>query len=213
MLAGMDERLSRANRKRLADREVDTLIGLAKGFVADGELSAAEAECLYGWLAQSQGVSDHRVIQHLYARMVAMMEDGVLDPEELRELLATLQALAGPATALGESRTAATLPLNDPQPPLQFEGRAFVFTGTCMFGTRKQCTEATRRLGGVVADRVTRSLNYLVIGSYVTDSWAHETFGRKIEAAMELRAAGLPLAIVSEAHWASHAGLALPSES
>ncbi len=63
-------------------------------------------------------------------------------------------------------------------------------------------------LGGKNAGSVTKSLNYLVIGTYVTDSWAHETFGRKIEKAMEYRDSGVSLVIVTEEHWIGEAGLA-----
>jgi hypothetical protein len=38
-------------------------------------------------------------------------------------------------------------------------------------------------------------------GFNVTDSWKHETFGRKIEKAMLYQDEGIPLAIVSEEHW------------
>jgi hypothetical protein len=46
-----------------------------------------------------------------------------------------------------------------------------------------------------------------VLGTYVTSSWAHETFGRKIEKAIEYRDNGLPLIIITEEHWANEAGI------
>lgn len=49
--------------------------------------------------------------------------------------------------------------------------------------------------GGIVAGSVNKRFNYLVISPYVTDSWAHESFGRKIEKAMEYRDSGIPLVI------------------
>ncbi len=49
---------------------------------------------------------------------------------------------------------------------------------------------------------VSKSLDYLVIGTYVTDSWMHESYGRKIEKAMNYRAAGVPINIVTEERWA-----------
>ena len=36
----------------------------------------------------------------------------------------------------------------------------------------------------------------------VTDSWMHESYGRKIEKAMNYRAAGVPINIVTEERWA-----------
>jgi len=34
---------------------------------------------------------------------------------------------------------------------------------------------------------VCKSTDYLVIGAYVSQAWAHESFGRKIENALELK--------------------------
>ena len=62
-------------------------------------------------------------------------------------------------------------------------------------------------MGGTNAKGVTKTLNYLVLGTYVTDSWIHESYGRKIEKAMEYRSGGMPLLIVSEEHWVNEAGL------
>ena len=50
------------------------------------------------------------------------------------------------------------------------------------------------------------ALDYLVLGVYVTPSWAHEAFGRKIEKAMYYRdERGRDIAIVSERHWMAQA--------
>ena len=43
--------------------------------------------------------------------------------------------------------------------------------------------------------------DYLVIGSYATDSWAHSSWGRKIEKAVEMTNKGHPVKIISEEHW------------
>jgi hypothetical protein len=48
---------------------------------------------------------------------------------------------------------------------------------------------------------LTSDTGYLVIGVYATDSWAHSTFGRKIEKAVTLRDRGRRIAIVGEQHW------------
>ena len=108
---------------------------------------------------------------------------------------------------LGELTKPTSLPINKPKPTIIFPGMTFLFTGTCAFGTRSQCQAAIETLGGLNAGSVTKPLNYLVLGTYVTDSWAHETFGRKIEKAMEYRNSGVPLVIVTEEHWIGEAGL------
>ena len=195
------------NRKSIDDRQIDTLIGIGKGLVADGQVNQAEAEFLLNWLAQSRQSSDNPVILNLLEKVSDMLEDGELDSEESAELLSILQKVTGEPSELGELAKTTSLPIDDPLPVIGFPGSSFLFTGTCAFGTRKQCQQAIESLGGMNAKGVTKTLNYLVLGTYVTDSWIHESYGRKIEKAMEYRSGGMPLLIVSEEHWVNEAGL------
>ncbi|KXS53864.1 MAG: NAD-dependent DNA ligase (Contains BRCT domain type II) [Marinobacter sp. T13-3] len=195
------------NRKDIQDRQIDTLIGLSKGVSADGQVNQAEAEFLMSWLVQNRQSTDNPIIINLLEKISAMLEDGVLDPEESVELLEILQKISGESSEIGELAKTSSLPVDDPLPEIDFEGRSFLFTGTCAFGTRKQCHEATEQLGGNIAKGVNKTLDYLVLGTYVTDSWAHESFGRKIEKAIEYREKGLPVAILTEEHWVRSGGL------
>lgn len=197
----------RFNRKGIDDRQMDTLIGLSKGLVADNQVNQAEAEFLANWLVQNKQATENPVVSNLLDKLSAMLEDGVLDSEESAELLSLLHKISGKPSEFGELAHSATLPVNDPMPEMAFEGSTFVFTGTCAYGTRRDCQKAVESLGGTNIANVTKKLNYLVLGSYVTDSWAHETFGRKIEKAMEYRSSGMPLAIVTEEHWVKSGGL------
>ncbi|MCG6898056.1 MAG: BRCT domain-containing protein [Thiocapsa sp.] len=80
-------------------------------------------------------------------------------------------------------------------------GKEFLFTRTFAFGTRRHRHEATKALGGIVANHVTKYVDYLVVGTYVTDSWAHESFRRKIEKAILYRDSGTGLVFITEEHW------------
>lgn len=194
------------NRKNIDDRQIDTLIGLSKGVLADGVVNQQEAEMLQNWLVQSAQASNNPIIENLLEKVDAMLKDGVLDDEESEELLSVLRQISGESSELGELAKTSSLPVDDPMPSIQFEGNTFLFTGTCAFGSRRECQEAVESLGGTSAKSVTKSVNYLVLGTYVTDSWVHETFGRKIEKAIEYRDKGVPLSIVTEEHWAKHGG-------
>lgn len=193
---------TRFNRKSIDDRQIDTLIGISKGLLADGVVDQSEAEFLRTWLVQSRNATENPLILNLLQRVDAMLEDGVLDADESTELMGILRKMSGEPSELGEIAKTSTLPVDDPLPEICFDGYSFLFTGTCAFGTRRKCQEATESLGGVVSKGVNKSLHYLVLGTYVTDSWAHETYGRKIEKAIQYRADGVPLAIVTEEHWA-----------
>jgi NAD-dependent DNA ligase len=201
------DRFLRFNRKNVDDRQIDTLIGISKGIVADGVVNQREAEFLHSWLIQSQQATENPLILDLLETVSGFLEDGILDAVERERLQCILQAITGAPAEVGELAKTASLPLDRPPPRVVFPGRTFLFTGTCAYGTRKQCYDATQGLGGQAVTRVTLELDFLVLGTYVTDSWIHETFGRKIEKAISYRDRGCSLRIVSEEQWATAGNL------
>ena len=194
--------LNQLNADRLQSRQVDELIGLARGLIADGALSEAEVRCLETWLAANLSVSHQPLIALLYDRIRSILADGVADQEECEDLLAALTTFTGDAE-LGEAPKATTLPLCRPAPALTFEGKLYCFTGTFSFGQRKHCEQAVAERGAT-GGSLTRKTDVLVIGAYATDSWKHSSFGNKILKAAEMRARGIPISIVSEQHWTQH---------
>ena len=62
------------------------MIGLAKGFVCDGELSDAEAAALRQWLVGNSAIMDTMPASKLGDRLLKAFEDGTLDDGERREL-------------------------------------------------------------------------------------------------------------------------------
>ena len=189
--------------REIADRQVDTLIGICKGLIADEVINYKEATFLQHWLAANEiAIKTNPVVYPLFCRVNEMLGDSVLDNEEAEELLATLHSFTNnEGLTEGELLRTTGLPLDTTQPMVVFPKRKFVFTGTFAYGKRDDCRRALEQRGGVFSTGITRKLDYLVLGSYVTPSWKHENFGRKIEQAMDYRERGHPLAIISEEHW------------
>ncbi|TBY12096.1 BRCT domain-containing protein [Rhizobium laguerreae] len=188
---------------RISSRQIDELIGLARGLVADGNVSQAEVEFLEKWLVANAGISDLSILSTLYYRVRDILADGVVDEEEKAELLDTLNRFSNRDFELGETLKATTLPLCAPAPVLSFDGRTYCFTGTFNYRQRKHC-EAAVTERGASAGGLTQKTNVLVIGMYATDSWKHSSFGTKILNAVEYRKKGLPISIVSEEHWRAY---------
>ena len=92
---GFIEDYIKYSQDRIQSRQLDTLIGLAKGLVADNKITQAEAEFLQDWLLQNYAVTEHPIITELYPKVAAFLADGVLDDEEAEELLALLKSLVG----------------------------------------------------------------------------------------------------------------------
>ena len=93
--------------------------------------------------------------------------------------------------------------LDEPAPDVVFDARSFCFTGVFVYGggNRTQCEAAVRARGGYCYERPNRDLNYLVVGTFAEPAWAHETYGRKIETALELKSTGASCKIISEELW------------
>ena len=190
-----------SNTKPMADRQIDQLIGLAQGILADGIVSQVEAEMLQDWLHANQA-TENPYVSRLLDHVEQVLEDGVLDEDEGKELHDALMSWTGGVVVDGEEFTTASLPL-DPDPrTVRIAGNIFVFTGTGVFGTRRMMQGATVQAGGKVERNITMRTNFVVLGTYVTPAWAHQSFGRKIEKAMDYRdRKGTGLRIVHEQDW------------
>ena len=205
MAAGMrdEELLNAYGRERISARQIDELVGIARGLCADGALNEKEVEFLRGWLAANVGISGQPLIATLYRRVDEILRDGIADADECAELMETLTSLSAAKIETGEALKATRLPLCEPAPVLTFPGRSYCFTGTFSFGGRRQCEAEVGSRGGA-AGSLTRKTDILVIGIYATESWKHSAFGNKILKACDMRDSGVPIAIVSEEHWVRH---------
>jgi len=188
------------SRARLDDRQVTEMIGLSRGLLADGQLNDSEIDYLYKWLAASKGATSNPLIGKIFDRMTEMLSDNVIDDDERAEMISTLNELCGNDFEIGETLKSTTLPLCNPAPEVNFLGMRFSFTGTFVFGSRRECENAVKELGATTGT-IAKSTDFLVIGEYATDSWQQSSFGRKIEKAVEFRTAGVPISIISEQHW------------
>lgn len=191
---------NRVGSERISSRQIDELIGLARGLCADNQLNQLEVEFLEKWLAANSGVSDQPLIRTLYERIGQILADGLVTEDERGELFATLQALSAGDFELGEVLKATSLPLCSPVPEIVFPNRRFTFTGTFKLGNRRDC-ESVVEDRGAIPGPLSFKTNYLVIGLYATESWKHSAFGNKILDACEMRSSGVPIGIVSEEHW------------
>lgn len=192
---------------RLADRDVDELIGLCKGILADGIVTQPEAETLIAWLNNNPHVASRFPANILFERLQEMMDDGILSADEERDLIVTLLEITGGTLVESPSQgggLSATLPLCQPAPDVTFDRARFVLTGKFASGARSECQDFIVQLGGIIDKNITKKTNYLVIGAIGSRDWIHSSWGRKIERAVELRENGCDISIISEEHWLKH---------
>jgi len=176
------------------------LIGLCRGILADEELRDSEIVTLNEWLHRYRPLLPEWPGQMLARRVRAVLEDGVIEPDERADLQRLLERAAGMEGGQGFD-VPTTLPLTRPPPHIEYDQRRFCITGTFVYGPRRQVEAAIEEWGGTISS--VAKAHYLIIGSTVTPAWKFGTHGLKIEEAVERCAAGRPIAIVSEAHWST----------
>lgn len=190
-----------ATDARLLRRGSESLLGIASGMIADGELNDKEIQFLSVWLTENREIASTWPGEVVYKRVSEVLSDGRITAEERDYLQKCLTELVGGSFAEdgavpGESTD---LPV-DRSALVKIPVCSFCFTGQFLFGTRSACEQAITLRGGRISS-VNKKLDYLVIGELSSRDWKYSSFGNKIESAMKLKQDGASLAIVTEAQW------------
>jgi hypothetical protein len=194
-------RARRLGEHRRLEEGLAEMLGLVRGVIADGTVSADEAHHLARWTREHPDVATQWPANLLARRLEQIVRDGRVDARERRHLGSLLLQLT--KNGAGRELALATdLPIDRPEPEVVFEGRTFVFAGEMAYGPRRACEREVVELGGECERTVTRRTDYLVIGTLAASEWSQAGFGPRVDEVVQYRARGVPIAIVSEERWA-----------
>ena len=201
-MTGDAGRAGKLQRQRRVERGLAEMVGLVRGVIADGIVSADEAEHLAEWARHHPEVAVRYPANILARHLDRIFRDGRVDRRERERLGALLAQLAeNPAGLAAGFALATDLPVTRPEPEIAFEGRTFVFAGEMAYGPRHACKREVTERGGSCEHRVTRRTDYLVIGGIAADNWCQSDFGELVDEVVRYRERGVPIAVVTEAHW------------
>lgn len=179
------------------------MLGLIKGIVCDGVIVEDEVRAFRRWLQMNPDLTVVWPGRDLARRIVGIFEDGAVTKDEQHELYEMFCDTVGDGGPNLSGRIFPTRqPLDDPPPTVIFDGKCFCFTGTFLYGIRRQCELAVETRGGKCVRNVSPQVDYLVIGAHATDSWAEGSWGQKVESGVELRERYNEIHIIGEQHWA-----------
>ena len=201
-LDAVNRAINRTVQNRIDTRAMQTLLGICSGIAADQSINDKEISYLQTWLSDHQSIRDQWPASAIHCRIQDILSDGIITSGEREDLLIKLQELTG--NYFNDTGSASVegpaMPLDD-DPSIFFSNMSFCFTGDFLYGTRAACERAVLKLGAMPQDRVTKKLNYLVIGSRCNPDWIGETYGKKIELAVKYREEGTEICITSENQW------------
>jgi NAD-dependent DNA ligase len=200
--------LTKSGTKRIEDREIDELIGVCRGILADGAICTQEANFLLSWLQRNTTNIDLYPFDILTPRLISMLEDGRLDIDEELELIDLFLSVLGEpiATTNKDINLATSMPYTIDNIS-DIAGNKFCLTGQFKCAQRKEIEREIVLRRGTTSKTPTKDTQYLVIGNIGSNEWAHSSFGRKIEQAIRYKKEGSHIEIVGEEHLVSHLNL------
>lgn len=174
------------------------LQGLARGLMADEELSDSEIAYLDEWLNNRHSITSSFPGNVIHQRIKEVLADGVVTEEEREHLVDTLNSLIeGHFQELAQEVDLSELWF-DESGLINFYNANFCLIGNFVYGPINVCKSVIEYRGGTVVPSVDSDVQFLVVGGLGVDEWRTGGLGAEIETAISLRNKGLPLKIIPE---------------
>ncbi|MDX1693009.1 MAG: BRCT domain-containing protein [Ketobacteraceae bacterium] len=177
--------------------------GVLAGILLDGEVKENEVFGLREWLEKNRHLRSIWPYDEVESLLASVLEDGVVSEEEVYLLQNFFSVFLG----VEEQETVSEAPDDVPfsltgicaiNPDIRFSGKRFCFTGTFTDIDYYRTIALLKEKGADITQEPDKHTDYLIVGSGGNPCWAYACYGRKIEAAIELRRRGVPLVIVHE---------------
>lgn len=183
--------------------DMQRLQGIMAGIAADGVIEEEEIRQLDSWLSTHDHLTGCWPYDELNSLITEVLKDGCIDDDEhdLLFLFFTDFLSLGDHKAIDTPIDQETMHLHGvcaSCPEVAFPGQMFCFTGKSDKVSRDELSRIILELGGRFSRKITKSVDYLVVGAAGNPAWAFACYGRKVEVAMRLRKEGLHLLIVHE---------------
>lgn len=182
---------------------INEFFGILKGICSDKKLDLREINRIEGWIDQNADLAGRFPVEPVYDRIQAAKSDGKIDQFETDDLHSLLVDLTGGGDQRSDIHGSVASFFSDAIDGFEHKNQKLCFTGKFLFGTRKQCEEKAQILGATTTSNISKQVDVIVIGTITSRDWMFDTYGRKIETAINLRNShGFPK-ILSEEQWIS----------
>lgn len=169
-------------------RKISELKDLLCDISADQAITYLELFTLKAWLGANEALAGNYPFDLIFAAVEKTLADGLISQAEQADLLRLIEDFISPGR-----------PAQAPPEALSVSGKTVCLTGDFYYGTKADVTALIGRLGGTIANTVTKSTDLVLIGSLGSPKWSFGTFGSKVKKAQELRDKGQAIEILREA--------------
>lgn len=186
-----------------ATNDMQRLHGILCGILADGKVTDDELRGLSAWIDEHDHLKTMWPYDEIASIITGVMTDGKIDDGEQK----MLQALFSDFVIIEDDTTITNPAITEAGtitglcavcPDISFQSACFCFTGSSARYKRDDLRAVVEQLGGKFTNNVSKSVDFLVIGSDGNPCWAYACYGRKVEAAVNLRKQGHKILLVHE---------------
>lgn len=187
------KRMIRPEHFDQASLDMQQLHGIMAAVACDRVISADELSHLSSWINDHQHLKGRWPFDEVESLILGVLKDGFIDSSEHTLLLDFFEDFGRTdghralANQLSEPDVPLVQGLCCVCPEIRFEGATFCFTGESAKATRQELANLVEGRGGRCLERVTRDLDYLIIGAAGNPCWAYSCYGRKVEQAINYR--------------------------
>jgi hypothetical protein len=199
----LNDSIEYTNRIFEDDVKVNELIGYLKGITADGIINPTEFKELIKFMDVDPKLLNLYPFNIVNKRIKSILKDGKVTLSKLADLHDLACDITGTNfTKEGDVLGGATTLFSEKIPHNIYNGDYKVcFTGKFISGKRTEIENQAKAIGLIPQSNVTNETYLIVIGTLSSRDWIHESSGRKIESAIELRNSGKDLIITNERNW------------
>ncbi len=173
------------------ESDINLLIGLCKGLIADRNLSECEIKYLNWWLTVNGTLKNNYPGKHIYECVTKVLADGVITSEESSFLYNELVEFTGCDIDSGVVDGITTKLPTENVDSSAISGSTFCLTGKFLSGKRADIAVKIEVSGGIIDKAVRQKTNFLVVGTLSSRDWIYSSYGRKIEQTLEWKENGL----------------------
>ena len=186
--------------------DIQRLEGILHGIMSDNIITDEEINKLKKWLVNNEQLISVYPYDELESLVIGITQDGIITDDERKLLKRFIIEFTDARKMVNVNIDEVNQLKNEIciggictiNPQIDFDNKAFCFTGISQRVKRKEFEEYIISKGSIYHDTVTNYTHYLVVGTKSNPCWAYSCYGRKVEQAMIMRKAGSKISIINE---------------
>lgn len=161
------------------------LAGILKGIAFDGIVTKEELISLREWVYDNAFLEGHYPFNKIAESIEQVLADGIVSPEESKELISYIDELLNPVDNLKDEINTVC-------------GKHVVLSGNFAHGSKSEVENFIVNKGGIIDKGVTKKTDILIVGDFECQSYSNGSYGTKVKKAMEYNDKGLNIQIIKE---------------